>query len=78
MPKETRIKTRKSYAHNIFALKPKMRALWSQVNFPCFFPRSWGAFEKWTFLEMSKIEKRANFIEKRHSWELEPISYFGS
>jgi hypothetical protein len=55
-----------------------MRALWSDVVFPDFFPRSWGAFEKWTFLEMSKIEKRANFIEKRQSWELEQIGYFGS
>ena len=67
MPKETRIKTGKIYAHNIFPLKSKMRALWSQVIFPDFFPRSWGAFEKWTFLEMSKIEKRENFLENSQS-----------
>ncbi len=70
MPKETRIKTGKIYAHNIFAHVSKMRALWSQVIFPDFFPRSWGAFEKWTFLEMSKIEKCENFRENTHSWIL--------
>jgi hypothetical protein len=46
--------SKKNYAHNIFRVFSKMRALWSKSLFSLFSQKSGGGFAKWTFLKCPK------------------------